>query len=269
MWSSLALVTALTLGPAPAGQLKLTNDRVTYWFLGAERESNKLLPGDAFYVVFYIEGLTVNDQGRAQYSMAMEVTDARGKVQFKKEPQDLEAINTLGGSKLPGYAATEIGVDQPPGKYILKVTVTDRATKQTQVLTKEFEVLPRDFGLARVQMIYPAQTPIPAPPYGVVGQAVMVVCGAVGFERDKRMKQPDVLFEMRVLDDSGKPVLASPDAGRVNSGVPENLNGIEQPFYVALNRAGKFIIELVAFDNLAKKKSVVKFPITVIEPSRP
>ena len=271
MWSSLALMTALTLPSAQTGQLKLTNDRATYWFIGAPRPDDKLIPGDAYYLAFDIEGLKTDAQGKAVYSMAMEVVNSQGKLQFKKEdPRDLEAINSLGGSTLPAWAATEVGTDMPAGVYTLKVTVTDKSTKQTQTLEKKFEVLPKAFGLARVQMIYPAQTPIPAPPIGVVGQSLILACGAVGFDRDKTKKQPDLSFEMRVLDEAGKPVLAKPDAGRVYKDVPENLSGVEAPpFYLALNRAGKFTVELKAVDNVSKKESTVKFPITVLEQPKP
>src|SRR5437868_3494061 len=98
MWATLAL--AAVLQPAPAQQsakLTITNARTTYGILGQERKSDKLLPGDIFVVSFDIEGLQVKDDGKVEYSMSMELKNKDGKVQFKKEPQDLEAINALGG----------------------------------------------------------------------------------------------------------------------------------------------------------------------------
>ena len=56
----------------------------------------------------------------------------------------------LGGSTVPAHANVDIGVNQDPGKYTLKVTVIDPVTKAKQELTKEFEVLPKKFGLVRM-----------------------------------------------------------------------------------------------------------------------
>src|SRR4051812_8954390 len=72
MLSSVALVAALCLAPAEVGQLQLTNDRPTHGLLGATRSDLKFLPGDFFFLTFDIEGLQVNERGKALYTMAME-----------------------------------------------------------------------------------------------------------------------------------------------------------------------------------------------------
>src|SRR5437667_7368751 len=109
MWASLALAAVLQTTPAQASSLAIKNDRITYGILGAERKDNKLLPGDVFVVSFDIDGLQLSPQdGKVQYSMGMELTDAQSKSQFKKDPQDLEAVNALGGSRLPAFALSDI-----------------------------------------------------------------------------------------------------------------------------------------------------------------
>ena len=90
MWATLALLTALQLTPTQAGQLRLTNDRATYGKHGATRADNKLLPGDSFVVQFDIENVEVGKDGKVLYSMGMQLTNKEGKVQFKKEPKELE-----------------------------------------------------------------------------------------------------------------------------------------------------------------------------------
>jgi hypothetical protein len=75
MWATLAALTGLTLIPAQT-ELKLTNARPTLGFLGAtlkDGETPKLFPGDFFFVSFDIEGLQVNDEGKVEYSMSMEL----------------------------------------------------------------------------------------------------------------------------------------------------------------------------------------------------
>src|SRR4051812_44857439 len=124
MWASLALFSALSLAPAQAGQLSLTNARVTYGMFGPERkEPVKLVVGDSFFLAFDIENLQVSPDGRVSYSMAMTLVDKAGKPHYKQEPTELEALLSLGGTSLPGNAEVMVGLDTPPGEYTLEVTI--------------------------------------------------------------------------------------------------------------------------------------------------
>jgi hypothetical protein len=267
MWTTLALVTALSLAPGQAGQLTLSNIQSTSGFLGAERASNKFLPGDTFFLAFTIDGVKVDANGEVLYSMGMEVTNSQGKAVFKQEPRDLTAFNSLGGNRLPAFAHVDVGLDQPAGEYTLTVTVMDRSSKAKQGLTRKFEVLPKAFGLVRASTSIDPQAQIPAPHLGVTGQSFWVNFAAVGFERDKVKKQPDVAVEMRILDESGKPTLAKPYTGEVTAGnnVPAEAQALPMQFLLALNRAGKFQVELQATDRIAKKTAKLSFPITVVD----
>jgi hypothetical protein len=265
MWLPLVLAASLTTAPAQAGGLKLANVRTAYGMLGPTRTDAKLLPGDSLFVLFDIEGVKSDDAGKILYSIGLEVSDAQGKVLFKQEPRNLEALNALGGNRLPAHAHIDIGVDQPPGSYTLKVAVADRATKASQTLTHKFEVLPRALALVRLRTTSDPEGEIPAPGVGVIGQALHINCGLVGFERDKAKKQPNVSVEMRVLDEAGKPTLAKPFTGTVNENVTEKMVGIPLRFMLPLNRPGKYQIEVRATDQLSKKTAVLAFPYTVIE----
>jgi hypothetical protein len=268
MLSSVVLATALSLAPAQAGQLQLTNAHATYGLLGATRSDLKFLPGDNFFLSFDIEGLQVNEFGKVLYSMSIEFLNKDGKSQFRKgaeEGRDLEATNLLGGSRVPAYAFAEIGTDQPPGEYTLRVTVTDRPTKKTQTLSQKIQVLPKAFGMVRVQTAFLAREHVPAPTTGVVGQTLVVNCGVVGFEREKASRQPNVSYEMRILDESGKPTIAKPDVIQVNKDVDEKWSVLEVPFVLALNRPGKFTIELKATDMITKKSATTTLPLAVME----
>src|SRR5690242_18705476 len=100
MWATMALAAALAAAPHQAGDLKLTNVRATYGYLGAERKENKYVPGDICYITFDIENLDVREDGKVRYSMKMELLNPKGKVEFGKEPQELEATNSLGGNRM-------------------------------------------------------------------------------------------------------------------------------------------------------------------------
>jgi hypothetical protein len=265
MWMSLILAASLTTAPAQAGALKLANVRTAYGMLGPTRTDTKLFPGDSLFVLFDVEGIQSDAQGKILYSIALEVADAKGKVLFKQEPRNLEALNALGGNRLPAHAHIDIGVDQPPGTYTLTVTAADRAAKTSQSLTQKFEVLPRALALVRLRTTSDPEGDIPAPGIGVLGQALHINCGLVGFERDKTTKQPNVSVEMRVLDDAGKPTMAKPFTGVINENITEKIVGIPLRFMLPLNRPGKYQIEVRATDQLSKKTATLTFPYTVIE----
>jgi hypothetical protein len=263
MWATLALAAALSVGQA--GDLKLVNDRATYGYLGPLRTDNKLLPGDVYFVTFDIDGLKVSDTGEVVYKMGMSLKNSQGKDQFRQEPIEQRAINSLGGSRVPAFAQATIGSDTSPGEYVLEVTVSDPASKREAVLKRKFQVEDKRFGLVRLNLTdYPNGT-APMPPLAVPGQTMLVNFGIVGFQRDGKTKQPNILAEMRVLDEKGKPTLPKPLTGEANKEVPEKWQGIPLQFVLSLNRAGKFTVQLKATDALTKKTVTQSFDVVVVE----
>jgi hypothetical protein len=270
MWATLALTTALNLAPAQAGALELKNVRVTYGTLGQERkEAKEVLPGDIYNVAFDIEGLQVSDDGRVLYRMGMELTKAGKKEpEFKQEPRDLEAYNTLGGARVPAFARTTVGLDTMPGEYTLKVTITDRAAKQTKELSRTFTVVPPRLGLVQLSLYSYNDgrgTALPAPPLGVPGQAVLLHFAVVGFELDKKKEQPHVVTEVSVLDEAGKPVLPKPFSGTTQEVTAQYKKIMPLDFTMNLNRSGKFKILMKVTDKLANKTAEQTLDLTVVE----
>src|SRR5262249_11901154 len=160
--------------------------------------------------------------GKVQYSTAIETSDSSGKVVFKKEPQNYKAQTSLGGNSVPGYAQLAVGLNTPAGDYQLKVIVKDLASGKEQSLTRNVKVLPVDFALVRTTATLDTEAQYPVGVF-VCGQGVWVHGSAVGFERDRAGKQPNVVFEIRVLDESGSSTLPKPVTNTVNKDVPANL----------------------------------------------
>jgi hypothetical protein len=265
MWTTVALAAALSFTPGQADQLSFLNVRSVTGYFGPERQTDKLLPGDVFLLVFDIAGFKIDADGRILYRMAMQVTDSRGKIQFGREPEDREAFNSLGGNRVPASAVIEVRFDQPPGEYTLNLTVTDRTSKASQKLTRKFEVLPKAFGIVQLISAIDPQLTRAVPPTGVVGEFRFVNCAVVGFERDTVKKQPNMVVEMRILDESGTQV-SKPSIQEINEDVPENAGLIRtQSFPVALNRPGRFTIELQATDRITKKTQKLSLPLTSLE----
>jgi hypothetical protein len=261
MLMTLPLMAALSLAPSQAGGLTLADARVTHGLLGPTRKDTKFLPGDGLYLSFTIRGITADANGKVLYSIGTEVTDSAGKAVFRQLPQDREAINALGGDQLPAYAQVAVGLQQPAGEYTLKVTVTDRANKQSQTLTQKFEVLRPDFGLVRLSGTADAEGQVPAGAL-CAGGSLWVNGAVVGFQRGGA-GQPNVSLELRVLDENGKPTMAKPLAGTIDKDVPANDTSLPIQFLVSLNRPGKFTVEVKATDQLARKTATRSFPITV------
>jgi hypothetical protein len=272
MMTGMALLAALALSPAQAGEMKLGNPRITYGELGSNRPDNKLQPGDIFFLSFDIEGIKVNEAGRVKYGMAMEVTDSGGKSIFKQMPVERDDFLPLGGTRLPARAFVSVGVDQPPGMYTCKVTVSDMADKDkavTKSLEQKFEVMARGFGIVQLYTSSDSEGKIPAPLVGVAGQAMFVHFALVDFERDKNPKsiQPNLTIEMIVYDKDRQPTLAKPTVKQIpdeaDGKVDEKVVGVPMRFLVPLNREGGFLIELKATDNISKKSTKVYLPLRV------
>ncbi|MBL8797375.1 MAG: hypothetical protein JNM56_25965 [Planctomycetia bacterium] len=263
MRTIITLAVASSFALAQASNLSLTNVRPTYGLLGPVRANTQVLPGDSLGLEFDIEGITIAADGKVQYSIGLDVTDEKGKVAYRQLPRDLEASASLGGKAVAAQAQLDIGLDQPAGDYTVKVTVTDRAAKQSQSVTQKVQVLPAEFGIVQLRTTSDPEGVVPAGLVGV-GETLWISFAAVRFERDKGKLQPNVQFELRILDEAGKPTLTKPDSGTINQDVPAGDKLLGGQFQVALNRPGKFVVELKATDKVSGKTATRSFPLNVL-----
>jgi hypothetical protein len=267
MWATLAIAAALSLAPNQKGELKLTNQRATYGFLGETREKNQYLPGDVVFVAFDIDGLTIGKDGKISYSMEMKLKNAKGEALFSQVPQPIEANNTLGGSSTRGFSYAQIGNDLPAGKYTMTVAVKDEQSQSGKpvTLTQNFEVTKRDFGIVRLGLFYDDQGKEFAPPMFVVGQHAWIHFMTTGFDRGKD-KSADIEVNVRVLDANGKPTLAQAFTGSTKTqNVPPTVQTLPWWQKIELNRAGKYKLELEATDKSSNKKVKEVLNVTVVD----
>jgi hypothetical protein len=262
MVTALTLLAALSLPADEPGGLRLSNVRPTLCVQGPPRATDKVLPGDSYILSFDIEGITIDDTGKARYSVGVEVADTDGKPLFKQEAKEQEVQASLGGDRLAAYAQINAGLDTKPGDYNLTVTVTDLASKKTATLNRKAMLLPKDFGIVRVTT---SSDPDGRYPISVPGSGdwLFLHFGIVGFSRNGSGKQPDLSVTMRVLDEAGKPTTAKPVTVQVNKDVPEGALGVPMRLLLSLNRPGKFTVELTATDNQSNKNASLSFPLVV------
>jgi hypothetical protein len=257
----MTLLAAAALAPLQADRLAVTDVHATYGVLGPPRPDTKFLPGDELFLSFAIQGAKVSPDRKILYSIGMEVTNQMGKVQTKQLPQDLEAEVPSGGPGLPACATVPIGLDQEPGKYTIKLSVTDRIASATRELSRTFEILPPAFGLVRLQITKDPEGKIPVPSLQK-GRTACINFVAVGFGRSPSSKQPQISVVMRVLDASGR-VVEKPFKGEIGKEVPANARSYPMLADLEVNRTGKFTIELTANDHATRKTSNISFPVTV------
>lgn len=267
MLTPLLLATALTLGqvpaPASAGALTLANVRSTYGELGGPRPLAPLLPGDVMFLGFDIEGISTDAEGRVQYTMFMELLDSAGASKYKTDPANKNDFVPLGGNKIPGRAYTTVGLDQAPGDYLLKVTVTDLANKATKTVEQKFSVAAKDFGIVAVYTSVDERGQIPMPTTGIVGQPLFIQLGIVNFARGAD-KKPNVEVEMVPLDEKGNPTVAKPSLLPIKDGVDEKDAGVTIRYLLPLTRAGKFSVRLKATDKITNKTHTFTLPVTAL-----
>jgi hypothetical protein len=248
--------------------LELKNVRATYGILGQERKDNTVLPGDIYVLSFDIEGLQVAKGDVIRYSIGVEFINKDGKTEFKQDPVPQEVTPTLGGNRVPAYANVTVGKDVTPGEYTVRVTVSDQTANKTQKLEQKFEVQSLRFGLVRVGFAYPvALPPPPAPPVGVVGQALIFQATAVEVGLSDKTKNPDLLAEVNIVDEAGKPTLSQPLQGKVQDISEEfrRLRVIPMSFAIQVNRPGKFKVTMAVTDKITGKKAEQTLDLTAIE----
>jgi hypothetical protein len=272
MLTALAMAAVLGVAPAQPAELKLTDVRATIGELGPTRDATKVLPGDVLFIAYDVEGLAIDAEGMAHYTMLLEVTNSAGArilppANEKAEPRLLSDFVPLRGNKMPARAYITVGLDQPAGAYSCKVSVSDQKTKAAASLTYKFEVLKKEFGIVAVYASHDAKGELSAPTTGQIGQTVFIQFTIASFERDPKTKQPDVELEFQIFDDKGAGTLPTPrkhiqDAKSAQQ-VPEAAGVFALQFPLFMSRAGKFTVEMKATDRVSKKTFTYKLPITI------
>lgn len=251
-------VALLGLCPGLCGALEIKNVRPRFGPYGALRGELKVLPGDIVFLSYDLDGLGVDPKtGKASYVSNVTLLDSSDKQLFSKDtPVDL--ILQLGGARVPGDLYISTGPKQAPGKYTIRLTVTDKVGKEAKAIAYPFELVPESFGFVGVT----------APALGLPGQNYVANFALVNMTLDAK-KQPNAEVKMSVLDMQGtavtRPVFISlpKDLPADIDVQKENFVPLTYPVY--LNRPGQFIIDIAATDNVGKKEARVRYALTVLD----
>jgi hypothetical protein len=263
-----ALVFVVGLLPGMCTAVEISNVRARYGPYGAVRANLKCLPKDVIVITYDLSGLNVDAKsGKAKYTTMLELLDEKDKdkdgkpkVIFSKETPN-DPILQLGGGKMPGDLYVQIGDKQAPGKYVIRLTVTDKLekdkTKAGRTFDYPYEILGDKFGLVGMS----------APAVGFPGAPYAAEFALVNFMLDKK-GDPKGEVNIRVLDEKGmevdavKHVLPVDLPGGLNLA---NVNVVPFRHPIYPNRPGRFTVEISAEDTLGKTKTQLSYPFTVID----
>ncbi len=260
---NLLLVSLSLVGQTPT--LEIVEPRPTFGHLGAVRPKGAgVLPGDISYFTFGIKNLKLDASGVAKYSVGIEVRDSKGKLFYEQKPFNTVAQNVFGGDLIPTSATISVPLTQPPTDLSWKVTVKDRNADKTVELKGEGKILAADFGLVRVGTFADAESKVPIAPVGVVGGTLYLNFSAVGFGRDAKDKKPDLQFDIKVLDESGKPTLPKSISGKVRDDIPEDAKLIPLHFGLTLNRPGRYTVEISSRCAVGNRTATVSLPVRIL-----
>lgn len=258
----LATFLALATFPGFSSALEIKNIRPCYAPFGATRYDLNLLPGDVLFITYDLENLATDPKtGKTNYETTLELIDDPGqktpKVLYKKQTPN-EVVPQLGGNKMPGDLHVIMGAGQAPGKYGVRLTVTDKIAGQAKTFTYPFNVIPQTFGFVGVS----------APAMGFPGQHYVTGFGLVNLALDGK-KQPSVEINIKILDDKGG-IVAPAVKIELPRDMPEGIN-LEQANFVPLqypiylNRPGRFTVEIQAHDKFGNQKRELRYPVTVLD----
>jgi hypothetical protein len=267
----------LGLRTAPAAALDIKNVRATYGPVGGVRPDNKFLPGDILWLAFQIDGLAMEaDTGLVKWKVALEVVDNSKDKPIFTRSTDHQRYLALGKGQMSERAQVFIGTEQAPGKYTVRLTITDKGGGKekgggpSKSFAYDFEILAPDFGLIQGW----------APSVAIATQDYTAFVKLTGMARDAK-QLPNVEVRLVIKDESGKAILPKPLVTSIPKDLPsdEELRKlgeefdikkskmIPMPFPLFLNRPGRFTVEIEALDHISKKTSKVSFPLQVLETS--
>lgn len=257
-----ASVLFVGLLPGMSAAVEISNIKARYGPYGAVRiRPLKCVQMDVIVMTYDLSGLNADAKtGKAKYTTFLELLNPKGDVIFSKETTN-EPIMQLGGGKMPGDLFVQIGDKQLPGKYTIRMTVTDKLEKNGNLAKKAFEeeyqVLGAKFGMVGVS----------APAFGVTGTRYIPEFALVNFKLDKK-GLPKGEVNIRILDEKGKQVDAMKydlpaDLPEMSDLSKVNFAPFQHQLY--LNRAGHFTVEISAEDKLGEAKVGLTYPFTVID----
>jgi hypothetical protein len=251
---------SFSLFPAEKPELRLAEVEGCYGKLGPAREIGAVLPYDNVDFRGRLEGCQVDDEGRAQVAVTLEVKNEQGEVLLREQSTRTDTIGRDG--PLPFYVS--VVAPETPGRYETKVTFEDQLSQQQAVLAKTFQVKPMEFAAVAPQFYRDREGKIPAPAGGKVGETLFFEIRAIGFDRTQG--RIETAMNLQLIDAQGKPVLPKAVESIVRSDDPQVAKKEAVVTFTAtipLTRSGTFKLRIMILDRVASDSTKFELPLVV------
>jgi hypothetical protein len=261
-----ALFLVVGFTPNLAWAVDILNPRACYGPFGASRKEAKCLPGDILFMTYEIDNLVKDKSGKVSYDTILQLLDLSQKDDKTGKPKVIyenttanDLVPLLGGTRLPGDLHVVMGPKQAAGKYVVQLTVNDKFDGGKGVkFSYTFDVVEKTFGFVRVA----------APTVGLPGTHYVTNFWLANLGMNAK-NEPNAELTIKILDEKGTAV-STPVKMLLPRDMPEGVdlktaNFIPLSYPVYLNRPGRYTIEMVATDNIAKKTETLSYPLTVVD----
>jgi len=260
-------ILALVISATPASaDLEIENVQAALGRLGPERKSTEYYPGDEVYFRYLVTGAGVDEVGKVDCSLAVDLTGPDGKT-IATQSYLAQGILAIGGASFPGSASMVLPDKSAPGPYKLSVKIKDKQQNEEASFERILKVLPPDFAIITPRFSYDRAGKIDAPPGGTVDQTLFVRLRAIGFDRSR--ERIDTEMNIRVLDQDGKEVLINPIRTKLevdDAEIVKQAQFLDFRGELFLNRPGDFILSVAVIDWIAKKTIKFETPLRIVPP---
>jgi hypothetical protein len=261
------LVLAVSTAPASA-KLEITNIVATQGPLGPERKTTEVYPLDEVFFRYQVTGVKVDAEGKADVETIMRLVNPNGRMVLEEKPV-VERQLSLGGNTYTAGARLTVPPAEkaPPGEYTLTVQVRDKLGMETASFERKFTIKATTFQIIVPRFFHDADSKIPAPAGGLVGQTLHFKLRAIGFDKSKKKVQ--MALTVHVIGEDGKEVVEKPRVIRAEQNNPEEAAKSTQVNFsglLHLNRAGNFTLRLTVQDVIGDKSTSWETPLKVSAP---
>ena len=239
----------------------------TYGPNGAERPT-EVFPGDTFYVKARLSGIATQSDGKPNgFIVAALYRPAPNTVPVFQLPRyDINDKIILGGDSTTQFLHFYLPRDIDPGKYFIRVYVSDEISGENTIKELPFDVLPRTaFGVINLAYCHDSNHLIPACVTITVGEVIYLNANFVGF--DTATGETHVTCKLTILD-TNKTVVFEAEEFDVRRPAPAVESAIPVNYILKIDRAGKFMVKLEATDQIAKKSVEYRMPLIAVESPR-
>ena len=260
------LTVAVLLGSLSAAQAQLAiqNIQACYGPLGPERPNLQYHHLDHVSFRFSVTGARVDEEGIAKVRIITKMTAAND-VSVGNSERTCAALLQFGPSFTEAVCFT-LPQQLLPGEYTLTVAVQDDRCKEDVIsFQRKLIMLQDEFAICSPEFYYDGEGRVEAAFGGTVGQKLHFQFNVIGIDCSTSETQLETRFE--VFDAKTRQPLSKPvvKLDKTSSPVPAQPS-VRLSSMIPLDRAGDFILRVIATDRIANKSANVEVPIHVSAP---